>query len=222
MTLELDHLFICTAVGAAEIDQLLRLGLKEGNSNSHPGQGTACRRIFFHNAYLEFLWVVDEQEARADAVRPLGLWERWRYRQTGYSPFGLGLRVQPASSTFRLPFQTVPYRPPYLPGVQVDVAANAVFPAEPLVFYLPIASRPDRYPAERTQPLQHPVGFREMSAVSITLPKSGLSDPLAALSSLGLVRWATGSGHLAEVIFDEGQRRQLIDCRPSLPLVLRW
>jgi Glyoxalase-like domain len=63
MALELDHLFIFTSVGAREVEQLLKFGLTEGEPNTHPGQGTACRRFFFHNAYLEFLWVHDEQEA---------------------------------------------------------------------------------------------------------------------------------------------------------------
>jgi len=55
MTLEFDHMFICTVVDAPEADLLLAFGLTEGASNIHPGQGTACRRIFFRNAMLELL-----------------------------------------------------------------------------------------------------------------------------------------------------------------------
>jgi hypothetical protein len=32
MTIELDHLFICTEVGAPEADQLVAFGLTEGTS----------------------------------------------------------------------------------------------------------------------------------------------------------------------------------------------
>jgi hypothetical protein len=39
--------------GAPEAEALLRVGLREGAGNTHPGQGTACRRFFFENAYLE-------------------------------------------------------------------------------------------------------------------------------------------------------------------------
>src|SRR3989442_13351236 len=114
MTLEFDHLFICTRVDAPEVDPLLKLGWTEGQGNLHPGQGTSNRRVFFHNTYLEFLWVHDEQEARGPSVKPLGLWERWQYQQTGYSPFGLVLRpAQPLVEPVTLPFETWAYRPPY-------------------------------------------------------------------------------------------------------------
>ena len=92
MTVEFDHLFVCSSVGAPEADILVDAGFCEGQPNIHPGQGTSCRRFFFHNAYLEFLWVHDAAEARSDLVRPTKLWERWSYCQTGSCPFGIGLR----------------------------------------------------------------------------------------------------------------------------------
>ena len=65
MTLLLDHVFVCTAVGAPEADVLRAAGFAEGPANVHPGKGTACRRFFFENAFLELFWVQDETEARA-------------------------------------------------------------------------------------------------------------------------------------------------------------
>jgi len=56
MTTEIDHIFICTSFGGTEASSLATLGLTEGASNAHPGQGTACRRFFFANGYLELLW----------------------------------------------------------------------------------------------------------------------------------------------------------------------
>src|ERR687886_3025566 len=85
MTIELDHLFICTEAGAPEADQLVAFGLTEGTSNLHPGQGTSNRRFFFHNAMLELVWVHDEREMRSPPIAPTRLWERWKYRLTGYS-----------------------------------------------------------------------------------------------------------------------------------------
>lgn len=49
----IDHLFVCCAPGAPEADTLVGLGFHEGSGNTHPGQGTANRRFFFRNAYLE-------------------------------------------------------------------------------------------------------------------------------------------------------------------------
>jgi hypothetical protein len=76
MTIELDHVFVCTAVGATEADRLLDSGLTEGTLNSHPGEGTANRRFFFCDAMLELLRVHDEREARSPLVAPSRLWDR--------------------------------------------------------------------------------------------------------------------------------------------------
>jgi len=64
MALQCDHLFICTCVDASAAEWLAAFGLKEGEPNVHPGQGTACRRFFFRKAYLELLWVRDPREAQ--------------------------------------------------------------------------------------------------------------------------------------------------------------
>jgi hypothetical protein len=69
---ELDHFFICTAAGAPEAERLIELGLTEGAPNTHPGQGTACRRFFFENAFLELVWVTDAAEAQSPAARGCG------------------------------------------------------------------------------------------------------------------------------------------------------
>lgn len=68
VTLELDHIFIMCAAGAPEAVALARLGVNEGSGNTHPGQGTACRRFFFQNQYLELVCVCDPDEARNEAI----------------------------------------------------------------------------------------------------------------------------------------------------------
>ena len=89
------------------------------------GSGTACRRFFFHNAYLELLWVSDEGEARGESVEPLRLWERWRHQRTGFSPFGLALRPHDGHTRRALPFDTWAYRPAFSRPRQIDVAKNS-------------------------------------------------------------------------------------------------
>jgi Glyoxalase-like domain len=69
VTFELDHVFVMSSVGAPEGERLLRAGVPEGPPNTHPGQGTACRRFLLGNAYIELVWVRDEEEARSEAVR---------------------------------------------------------------------------------------------------------------------------------------------------------
>jgi len=57
MGIELDHLFVCTALDAPAAEKLIQFGLREGLPNQHPGQGTACRRFAFFNAMIELFWV---------------------------------------------------------------------------------------------------------------------------------------------------------------------
>ncbi len=58
---ELDHVLVCTQVGAPEAEALVDFGLSEGSANRHPGQGTANRRFFFRNAMIELAFVVDSE-----------------------------------------------------------------------------------------------------------------------------------------------------------------
>lgn len=225
MTIELDPLFTFTSIGAAEVERLVEFGLSEGQPNTHPGQGTACRRFFFHNAYLEFVWVHDEQEAASEWVRPLGFVARSRYQQTKASPFGLIFRPPPGTDEqVELPFATWALHPPYLPPpLKLDVADNSNVLAEPLLFYMSFGSRAERYPPERRQPIEHAAGFKAITAVRITLPGAqGLSNALRASERDGLAQFIAGLSHLAEVIFDHEKHGAAKDFRPALPMVFRW
>src|SRR5688572_12649793 len=133
---ELDHVFILCAVDAPEAAALSRLGLKEGPPNTHPGQGTACRRFLFHNAYLELLWVSDESEARSERVGRTRLWERWSQRGQAACPFGIVLRPAGNARAEQPPFPAWTYTPPYLSaGVAIEVAIDTPL-NEPEFFYL--------------------------------------------------------------------------------------
>jgi hypothetical protein len=225
MPLELDHLFTFTSAGAPEVERLLKFGLSEGQANTHPGQGTACRRFFFHNAYLEFVWVHDQQEAASEWVRPLGFTERSQYQQTGASPFGIILRpAQGKADQVQLPFATWALRPPYLPEpLKLDVAENSADTTEPLLFYMSFGNRADSYSVERRQPLEHAAGFKEITGLRTTLPGAqGSSKALQATERIGLARFIAGPSHLAEVIFDHKKHGKTKDFRPELPLVFRW
>jgi len=226
MTVELDHLFIATQPAAPGLDTLLHIGLIEGSRNVHPGQGTANRRIFFHNAMLEFLWLRDAHEAQGEPIRRTGLYERLA-GQDNATPFGICLRQTVSDAP--LPFDTWPYCPPYLPpGMSIPMATNSRIIHEPLLFCIPFGGRPDAYPADRCEPIDHPVGWREITAVRVTVSagpepaERDLSEPLRALQEVEGITVQTGPRHLLEIQFDGGRRKQRMDCTPALPLVCTW
>src|SRR5688572_25735036 len=132
--MQLDHLLLCASIGAPEADGLVEFGLREGTPNTHPGQGTACRRFFFHNAYLELLWVHDPAEAQSALTRPTHLWERWLGRSNQTCPFGVGFRPPPAPQPARGSlFSTWEYCPSYLPQpLSIAMATNAGILTEPM------------------------------------------------------------------------------------------
>lgn len=225
MAIAFDHLFICTKAGAPEVDDALGYGFTEGTSNSHLGQGTTNRRIFFHNAMLEFLWVVNEVEVRSTDIAPTHLWERWNYRQTGYSPFGVIFRTvaTPNQKPSQLPFTTWTYCPPYLPThLQIEVASDT-YSIEPMICVIPFGGRPDALPANRAQPLDHACGAREITRVKISLPSNQpLSAAASAVQAAGFVTLDVGHEYFAEIECDRGVQGQTADFRPQLPLCLRW
>jgi len=92
MALTLDHIFILTESGAPVAEKLVGLGLLEGKSRRHSGQGTANRLFQFPGFAIELLFVVDKNEALTGAGRHLQLLPR--SREAGASPFGFIVRAE--------------------------------------------------------------------------------------------------------------------------------
>jgi hypothetical protein len=217
VTAELDHVFICCSVGGPEADALRRAGLKEGSPNTHPGQGTACRRFFFSDAYLELVWVTDEAEVRSPAVAPTRLWERWSRRTGGASPYALVLRPAAGAPTTP-PFASWSYRPQYLPdGLSIEVALDT--PLEgPEFFYLGFQRGPRRVVQ---QPTNHELPCGPLTGVTVYRPAAGHSPTAAAVERAGIASFRDGDDHLLVLEFGDA-KRGTSDLRPELPLVLRW
>ena len=94
MALTFDHVFICSENPDAAVRALTDFGLQFGRRRIHRGQGIANACVFFDNAYLELLWRHDDDELQSEAVGPVGLWQRVRWRETGASPFGIAFRPE--------------------------------------------------------------------------------------------------------------------------------
>jgi hypothetical protein len=218
MPMELDHVFICASAGAEpEASALVAFGLAEGKANTHPGQGTACRRFFFQNAYLELLWVENPAEAQSKMIQPTHLWERWTGPPHNTCPFGLGFRPG-ALDNSAIPFPAWEYRPPYLPDTwTIQVATNAAELAEPMLFYLPFARKPDAVPTE------HPAALRKITRLDFFSPLGAKqSAALKAVSKIDVFRVRPGPKFLLDLGFDGELHRQLVDFRPLLPVIFRW
>src|SRR5215471_7840546 len=186
MRIELDHLFVCTAPGAPEAEQLVQFGLREGPPNQHPGQGTANRRFAFANAMIELLWVSDAAEAQSDGARRTLLWERWSEREGRACPFGICLRPDDSQAT-EPPFPAWEYHPPYLPEpLCLHIGEAGV--EEPMWVYLNFMLR-----AQRQQWFSdHPIGIREIAGLTLVTPASLRSAAAQAIIKSGILATRIG------------------------------
>ena len=191
----IDHIFICTVTGAPAAERLIEFGLVEGPPNTHPGQGTACRRFFFENAMLELLWLADPDEALNEQTRRTRLWDR--FTSANASPFGIILRDG------ECPFAAWNYRPAMMPGLDLQVAAETSM-EEPMWCWLP-------------RPYTRRAAEGRLAGVRLIGPELPEESVTAAMARAGAIELATGEEHLIELRFDQGRRR---DFRPHLPLIV--
>lgn len=218
MGFQLDHIFILVSEGAPEADQLVRFGLREGQSNTHTGQGTANRLFFFHNFMLEFLWVHDLQKAKTNG--PDLLWERWVKRDK-YSPFGIGIR--PDENQYgKLPFQYWEYSPDYLPpDTSMQISKSSKNLNEPLIFILPAQSHAIR--SESISSINHPKGFKKLTSVNVQFPlPENTSDALRFVLGLKNISVEKSDNHNLELGFDNESEEKSENFNPALPLLLKW
>ncbi len=206
MPFELDHIFILTSRGAPEADGLSS-HLTEGAPNTHPGQGTSCRRFFFNTNYLELLYVDNPADAQSALTKPTHLYTRWLSR-SATCPFGLILRPTTSAPTTP-PFPTFQYNPTYLqPNLSLHIATKAAELKEPLFTYLPI---------HRAAPFQ---SSPRLSAAHFYGPwPENPSPAFAAISALATVKFLCAPTYHLELSLDN-RTQQTVDLRPVLPLIL--
>jgi Glyoxalase-like domain len=215
MRIELDHLFVCTAPGAPEAEKLVQFGLHEGPGNQHPGQGTANRRFAFINAMIELLWVSDAKEAQSQSTRRTLLWERWSGREPNTCPFGICLRPVDSQDTGP-PFPAWEYRPAYLSDPLFMHIGEAGI-EEPMWIYLSFMRRVQR----EQWFVEHPIGIREISGLTLTTPVPLRSNVSQKIVESGILATRTGAPSLLEIEFDGRRRDEHMDFRPHMPLIFQ-
>jgi hypothetical protein len=87
--LGLDHAFFLVDDLAGAAGRLEADGWVLDSGRRHAGQGTRNRRLRWRERFFELLWLHDEAQARANALR---LDRRAHWRDTDASPVGLALR----------------------------------------------------------------------------------------------------------------------------------
>jgi hypothetical protein len=218
--MDIDHIFICVNDDGRGADALKALGLVEGTPNTHPGQGTANRRFFFRNSFIELLHLTDELEAQSQLTAPTQLFDRLKCADGVAAPFGICFR--PSTVGEKPMFPVWEYRPVYLPAaLKVDVGHAPI--SEPMWFFLSFAKRPDEAPIERAQPFEHPNGFRDITSVRVTtLNSQAFSTPAHCANQLKEFEIVHGDEHLLVLEIDHGASGQTHDFRPGLPMIINW
>jgi hypothetical protein len=132
----IDHIFIFTNDNGKVANDLVDFGLTEGSNRIHVGQGTANRKFYFDNFFLEILWVHNENEIISDKTKPMGLWQRAEYKTNHFSPFGLC--IVNSDDTERIFEHAFKYQPDYFPqGMEIDIIKNENHSDLPWTFRLP-------------------------------------------------------------------------------------
>jgi Glyoxalase-like domain len=202
MTCALDHLLICVDRPRLGVDELVAAGFAEGSGQIHSGQGTACARFFFDNAFVEFLWSVDDDELASEAVRPTCLRQRMTWRTSGACPFGIALRGRvPAPPRWH-------YRAPFLAKQgSLPVWSRPHEAGDPLLFAAP---GPGLDRAAAGEPLLHMGGDRfAISAVQVMCPDTSALpgealDTSGMVKALGPVRFVPARRHALKIVVRSG------------------
>ncbi len=212
MKLTLDHFFIMTAYGAPEGNRLKEIGLLEGTSNDHPGQGTANRRFFCANTTIELLYVRDREEAVTGVGKRLRFPERAR---DGASPFGLVVRID--ANALDAPFSNWHYQPDYFPaGLFFLIGDNSDALQEPMCICMPpLLPKPVSSPEPCNKEWV-------MTALRISMPGNEPSSVLNHFSQCEGVEILVGKPHLAEIEFNSRKLGRSRDFSPELPLRVYW
>ncbi len=134
--MEIDHIFIFSTNEGQEANDLVKFGLIEGSNRVHKGQGTANRKFYFNNFFLEILWVINEDEVNQSPTLETQLGYRANFSQNGSSRFGLCLvNTQETDDLFE---KAEIYQPNYFPqGMSIDILPNVDNPKLPWTFRLP-------------------------------------------------------------------------------------
>ena len=224
--LELDHVYIVVPPGAVEaVGTLRRIGMMvDTGTTRHEGEGTASVAVFFENAYLELLWV--DSSVVVDAAHVVDAADFRRaaaWRETGASPFGIGLHLVSGDASILEAAGRLDPIPGAEPPASYVLLRQPGESLAPDVFVMPAARAVtvwlSRYRTRHPERFMHRFGGRKITRVLVRGPPA--QRPHAADLTLRGVRFREADTPLLVVEFDGGTGGESWDLRPALPLVLR-
>jgi hypothetical protein len=120
------------------------------------------------------------------------------------------------------PFAGWDYVPQYVSASQpIYVGDNCENLAEPMLFFIESATRPDSWPRQAT--LQHQLGVREVTRLRWSRPAdTALSPALQAVVDAGCLDIEVGSAHAFTISFDHEAMGRSAGLAPDLPISLKW
>jgi hypothetical protein len=87
--------------------------------------------------------------------------------------------------------------------MSIVVGTNSDVLTEPMVFQISFSKRPDQYSGQKSQPLEHGVGFREITRVELVSPAANNPSPeLQAVLDTNQVKLRIGTEYFVELGFD--------------------
>jgi hypothetical protein len=217
----LDHVWIAVTPGAPERALLEEVGFRIAPTvNHHAGQGTSSVTVELGDEFLELIYPDDAVsvspglEVAAEKFRNKSAW-----RETGFSPFGIGVR-RTAAAPASFPFETWKVTADWMPaGAAIEMLTPKEMPRAPSLFI------PPPHPGEVIDPALslHPNGARHLTAVRVVAPSADALPPAARyLGACRVAAFDLGPEWLVEVTLDDGKQRVQRDLRPELPLILRY
>lgn len=214
-TMTVHHIFIFTDQQAPIADELRAFGLMEGSRRVHPGQGTANRKFYFENFFLELLWVQDTAEFYNPLIKETGLSRR---AEGGViAPFGLCMvREKETDALFD---DAMRYQPVYFPqGTVIEVLPNDALPSLPWTFRLPFEGQH----SHEQEPLHHPNGVRRLTrAVFEYRQHSDNENFVHHFVGEDQIQFVASDQYWLHLEFDHGQQGLCRDF-PTLCLSIRY
>jgi hypothetical protein len=222
--LELDHISIFDVDNLSSVFLLQNLGLYcSERVLERRSQGTISTVFFFENMYLELVHLADRDMAQSfESEKGINILTRAHWRQTGASPFGIGLRSNPIfipskSNTHNLE-----------PANHTNFSTeNVAIIEEPLCFSIPhnlaLTTWLDPCNISHKQLTSHSLGIKKLTNATMTITTSkNLTNAVALLEDNKAIAIKQGSSPLLELQFDRAVRGEIIDVRPVLPMIISY